>query len=280
MGVPADLPRPLREVVLRYGGEPVHWWREAHRAYILLDSPDGPLFARYSTDAADIRVLDHEARMRARLQRVDGFRTPAVFAAGRGWLLEQRIDADPVGGPAWVDAAVRAAVAIAELDLPTLPGEAPRSVLRRRVRLVVQTVRSPLPLSDVLAARRLAAAGGLPERTGHGDFHPGNLLVSRGITWVVDWELAGPQPAGYDLMHLCSALDDPDDAERTFEAAVAWLGEGFRGELAKLRFVVAVRTLTAKLFPEHAFDRDQAGAARLLAALPELRAAAGLKERA
>ena len=53
----------------------------------------------------------------------------------------------------------------------------------------------------------------LPCQISHGDFHPGNILVSAGkISAVIDWEFCGLKCAGYDpaLLLGCLGMDDPD----------------------------------------------------------------------
>ncbi len=50
----------------------------------------------------------------------------------------------------------------------------------------------------------------------HGDFHPGNILMSNGkIQAVIDWEFAGIKFPGYDMALLigCLAMDDPDNLD-------------------------------------------------------------------
>lgn len=56
------------------------------------------------------------------------------------------------------------------------------------------------------------AENSLPCQFAHGDFHPGNILVSSGqLTAVIDWEFAGMKCAGYDLALLlgCLGRDNP-----------------------------------------------------------------------
>ena len=52
----------------------------------------------------------------------------------------------------------------------------------------------------------------LPSQISHGDFHPGNILISGGeISGVIDWEFCGLKCAGYDpaLLLGCLGIDDP-----------------------------------------------------------------------
>ena len=112
----------------------------------------------------------------------------------------------------------------------------------------------------------------LPLVTTHGDFHPGNVLISSGAAWVVDWELSGHGPAGFDLLLFGSTVES-EDRERLLEAAVELAGD--RREAQRLAYAVLVRAAAAKLSSAQPFDRDPEGAKRLLALLPAARQAAG-----
>jgi hypothetical protein len=96
------------------------------------------------------------------------------------------------------------------------------------------------------------------------------------VAWVVDWELSGERPAGYDLMQFWATLEGAEDREYLFELAVSSIGADRRRELLRLRHALVVRTIVGKLAAPMAFDRDPAGARDLLALLPGLRAEAGL----
>jgi aminoglycoside phosphotransferase (APT) family kinase protein len=64
---------------------------------------------------------------------------------------------------------------------------------------------------------------------GHGDFHPGNVLIDNGdISGVIDWSNANAMPAGYDLgFARCDlAIEPGGDAPDRFLAAY----EAARGE--------------------------------------------------
>jgi hypothetical protein len=137
-------------------------------------------------------------------------------------------------------------------------------------------LRGGVPLGDLRASRRTLAEPGLPLVTSHGDFHRGNVLVSGGAAWVVDWELSGRRPAGYDLMQFWATLDLPEDRERLFETTVMSVGSAHRAELLRLRHALLVRTIAAKLSSRMNFDRDPAGAHDLLTLLPAVRQEAGL----
>ena len=128
------------------------------------------------------------------------------------------IDSEPCRGPERVDAVANAAEQIAQLDLP------PRSSSRSRcLDAHSHANRSARPF-------RCAISGPLGEPwpirgcrqvTSHGDFHRGNVLVRDGVAWVVDWELSGKRPAGYDLMQFWATLEGAEDRERLFERAVS-----------------------------------------------------------
>ena len=201
-------------------------------------------------------------------------RAPLVLERAAGWLLENAVDSEPFEGAEPIDAVVAAAGRIPHLDLPRAPVRPGRAgSLRTRAKLL----RSPLPLRDLRAARRTLADPGLPPVTSHGDFHRGNVLMQDGAAWVVDWELSGERPAGYDLMQFWATLERAEDRERLFEASVAAVGTTHRPALLRLRHALVVRTIAGKLAAPMAFDRDRGGAHDLLELLPEIRAEAGLR---
>jgi hypothetical protein len=262
-GVLNDAPPGLRAALADRGAEVEHAWREGPRAYLAA----GELFARYSSAELDLAVLEHEAQVREIVGEEGPLRAPAVLARGPGWLLERRVA--PQDEP--VELVVAAALELARLELPVLPSPPRRrrslAPLRRRARLLGH-VRLAAELGG---ARRLLAASRLPQVTTHGDFHPGNVLRAGGATWVIDWELTGRGPAGYDLMRYWSTLPVAGERERLYAAALEHLPEA---ELARLRYAVAVLTAVDKLSHPAAMNRDAEGAGTLLALLPELRAAA------
>ena len=258
---PGAPPGLLAELAAREA-TPTGGWREHARFYARASSPQGPLFLRWSLDDDDVPMLEHEADVR-RLVGSDGpLRSPQPLAQGRGWLLEPAVEPEP-----WSDGAIEgvaaAAARIADLELPSVPAARARAgSLRRRLALC----RNPRLFRELLRARRLVDESGLPTVTGHGDFHPGNILLARG-PWIVDWELCGPLPAGYDLMQLWAAAPDDVDRNLIFEAALDVVGSRSK-ELARLRYAVLVRTIAGKLAAAHSFDRDRRGARRLLELLP------------
>jgi hypothetical protein len=267
------LPAGLAEALARRGAEVERRWDEPPRSYLFAAAPGGALFARMSVDPADVAVLEHEAAVRGLVGGEGPLRAPPVLERGPDWLLEEAIEPEPCEGAERIDVVAAAAAAIAQLELPLAPARSggSRASLRTRARML----RSPLPLRDLRAARRTLADPGLPTVTSHGDFHRGNVLVKGGAAWVVDWELSGLRPAGYDLMQFWATLERPDDRERLFEAAVETVG-GARQALLALRHALVVRTIAGKLAGPKDFDRDPAGAHELLALLPVLRAEAGL----
>lgn len=263
-------PPGLRDALAARGASVEQAWREGPRAYLPAESPEGPLFARYSGAKEDVAILGYEAQVRALVGVSGPLRAPAVLDHGTGWLLERRVV--PTEEP--VEVVVAAAAEIAALRLPPAPSAWPArrglEPLLRRLRLLGR----PRLAVELLRARRLQAQSKLPEVTIHGDFHPGNVLLADGAAWVVDWELAGRGPAGLDLMRYWATLDRPHDRERLFAAAAELVGDEL--ELARLRYAIAVRTAADKLAHPRSLNRDPAGAAALLPLLPELRRAAWL----
>lgn len=247
-------------------------WREQFRGYLFADSAEGRLFGRWSDDPGDHPTLAHEAAVREVVGTDGPLRAPAVLESSATWLLEEAVDSEPCRGPDRVDAVANAGEQIAQLDLPPAPRRDRGVSMRTRMRIA----RSPLPLHDFRASRRTLADPGLPQVTSHGDFHRGNVLVRDGVAWVVDWELSGKRPAGYDVMQFWATLDGAEDREYLFELAVSSIGADRRRELLRLRHALVVRTIVGKLAAPMAFDRDPAGARDLLALLPVLRAEAGL----
>ena len=270
--LPTDAPDGLAQTLADRGASAVTLWREGRRAYLTAESADGPLFARYSSDPRDVAVLHHEAAVR-RIVGTDGaLRTPPVLDDGAGWMLEVRKETGSVTGAEGVDSVLAAAD---ELSRHTLPAaETPRA-RRRHTHITVsrraRVALSPLHLRDVARARAIIERSPLPRVTSHGDLHTGNVLVSDGAAWVVDWELTGQRPAGFDLMQLWATLPDAADRERLWDGAVAMVGREHKDALADLRYALTVRTIANKLAAPHRFNRDREGGRRLLALLPSIR---------
>jgi len=244
-------------------------WREGSRSYLFASSPEGRLFGRASRDPVDAVMLEHEVAVRELVGAEGPLRAPPVVERGTDWLLETAIEPEPFGGAAHVELVAAAAERLQGLELPELPPRPGRGRARARLRLLA----SPLPVADLRRARRIMAELRLPLVTTHGDFHPGNVLLSGDAAWVVDWELSGQGPAGSDLLVFGWTVDSAEDQERLLEAAAELAGD--RSEARRLAYAVLVKAAAAKLSAAQPFDRDPAGAKRLLALLPASRQAAG-----
>jgi hypothetical protein len=266
-----DCPRGLIDALAARGASVVSSWREPPRVYMRGTTREGSLFARYTTDVEDQPTMAHEAAAREVVGTERALRAPAVLARGRSWLLETGIRAEPAEGATAVDAIASAAAILPGLRLPEAPEGRRRGGPVAAIRRAALLGRSALESRDLLASRRILARPGLESVTIHGDFHVGNILLSRGVAWVVDWELCGRGPAGLDLMQCWATLDRAEDRERLFEAALRQVGERRRPELLRLRYAVLVRTIAAKVAAPAEFDRDPEGAAKLVRVLPGIR---------
>jgi hypothetical protein len=269
--LPAGAPDGLLEELAARAATPTGGWREDARFYARAQSPEGDLFARWSLDGDDVAVLRHEAAVRRLVGSEGPLRSPPALAEGPGWLLETAVQPEPWAADA-VEGVAAAAARIADVELPRAPERARRDrALRRRLALA----RRPRLVRELVRAGRLISQTGLPTVTGHGDFHAGNILVAGG-PWIVDWELSGPLPAGYDLMQFWATAPEEVDRELVFDAALEIVGRGQRNELQKLRYAVLVRTIATKIAAERSFDRDPTGARKLLRLLPAAKREAGL----
>jgi hypothetical protein len=243
--------------------------REGSRVFLFATSPDGAIFGRYTTDPADEAVLHHERAVRELIPTGSALRSPAVYAAGPRWMLEQAVESEPCVGAAAVDAIAAAAAEVAVLPLP--PGPRQRGVdIGRRAKVLAGIARSALPMQHMWRARRALSRIDMPQVPAHGDFHSGNLLYERGVLWVVDWELSGLRPAGHDLMQAWTTLQRSEDRQRLFETAVSLIGHRYQSQLERLRYAAAVATAVDKLAAPEAFNRDVDGAGWLLEQLPIL----------
>jgi len=274
--VPGTIPAELTAALRARGATVEHGWREGPRGYLRASSPAGPLFARYSEDAADRPRLMHEAAVRAALGESGPLRAPAVFEQGPGWLVERRIETEPLCGPVAVDAALAALGELAVRDLPASlptgnPGLQARLARRRRLARRLRLTRSALSVRDLLRARQLLASSPLLPVASHGDFHAGNVLFADGATWIVDWELSGRRPLGYDAMMLWPTLADEADRERLLAGALELVSPRHRDALLDLRYALVVRMTAGLLAADAPLDRDPAAARAWLARLPELR---------
>jgi hypothetical protein len=242
--------------------------------YVHLDAPDGPLFAWYTEDGSRGAVLAQEAAVREAIGRRGALATPPIMARGANWRLEPAVDSEPIRGRA-LDVVLEAAAVIPDLTLPPAADEVGRERRLPRLRRRLRVLRSAIPRTDALRARRILARSELPRALSHGDFHPGHVLPSGDVAWVVDWELAGPRPAGYDLMTLWAHLDDDDDRERVLEGAVRMVGSRHSAELLRLRYAVAVLVMATNVSEPALRNRDPERVRALLRRLPELRSSAG-----
>ena len=248
-------------------------WQEGARSYLRAESPESPVFGRFSTDPRDVSVLAHEARVRAVVGERGVLRSPSVLDAGPGWLLEVAVDTHAPLGLQSAELIVAAAGELARLDLPDGPGgPPPGSVRRLRARLAF--LRSEVPLADLLRARRVITQSPLVPVSSHGDFQPTNVLLADGWCWVIDWELSCRRPAGYDLMQYWTSAGE-EEREILFEGAVALVGSDSRHELVRLRYAVTVQTVAGMLGNLNDFDRDVARGSALLRSLAQLRREAG-----
>lgn len=275
--LPADAPAGLREALADRNASVERARRLHRRVYVHAQSGAGRLFARYSLDPRDVPFFVHEAAVR-RIVGVDGpLRAPNVLARGESWLLEPEIAHRPGAGRVYVETVAAAAERLAALQLPVPPHWRITGGSGARLRRTAVLARSPLPLADLWRSKRLREESRLPQVTSHGDFHRENVLFADDAAWVVDWELSGRRPFGYDLMQHWATLSDPSDREALFEAAVALAGEVQRGELLRLRYALVVTTLANYLASPMPFDRDPEEAHTLLQLLPDVRAEAGLR---
>jgi hypothetical protein len=270
-GCPAGLRRALHE----HDARVVRVTDHSPRFHVRLDSPSGPLFGWYSRHPDDAATLQHELAVRAVLGTHDVLRAPAVLAHGPDWRVERMVVPEALAGAEVLGLVVDAWRRLTTLDLPRRGG---RRVVGSRAELLVRRARlvlSPLPVADVVRARRLAQASSLPLVTAHGDFHAAHVLPRDGAVWVIDWELSGRAPLGLDLMQLWASLPGVDDRAALLDAALAAVGPDRRAELLRLRYVALVRRIASKVAELRRFgDRDPEAARALLALLPEARAAA------
>jgi Phosphotransferase enzyme family len=262
------LPPGLERALGERGARVARQWVGGQRTYLIAQGPSGDLFGRFSTDPNDRAVMAHEASVRAVLAGERGpLRVPAVLARGDAWMLEEavRSDANPADA---ARAAVGASARLAELTLP----EPPSTSTQRRARLGyrLRLLRRPSLLRELTRARKLVAASELPLVASHGDYYPGNVLAAGGSAWVIDWELCGRLPLGYDLLHYWTDAEDDEARTIALEGALELVGHERRAELMRLRYAVAVRATASKLAAAAAVDRDPAGAKRLLSLLPQL----------
>lgn len=264
-------PPGLDEAIRERGGRRAAARAQGRWSFWRVEAPEGPLLARATRDPAEAALLTHEAEVRRAIGDRGPLRAPRVLALGAGWMLEPWIEREPWRGAAAMELLARAAEKIAALRLPvrSVPplAEPALDALRRRAAML----RSPRLLRHAVASRRVGARLTLPVVTAHRDLDPGNALLAGGAVWVIDWEMSGPGRAGEDLLRFWSWLEDEADRETLFEAAIALVGEGWRGELERLRYVQAARTAADRLGGERRSPEDVGHARRLIGRLQELR---------
>lgn len=240
------------------------------RTYLEFESPQGRLHAHYSTDSANAPVFAHEVAAREIVGTTGALRSPPVLAHGPLWMLAATIEPEPVTPEEFVDRVVAAAAEIPSLRLPSEPwpgGQGGRIVkLLRRARLL----RSPVPVRDVLRARRLLANLQIPLVPIHGGYQRRHVFPAGGACWVIDWEQSGSGPIGFDLMHFWTSLDDPAHRDRLFAATLDLIGRRYEAELHRLRYAMLVRTIAGKFVDDFLFEEGH----ELLLLLPDVRAAA------
>lgn len=264
-------PTALADVLRGLDAEVVRLTDHAPRYHVRLRSPDGPLFAWYSGHPDDGHALAHELAVRSAIGDGDGvLRCPPVVAHGEDWRVERMIEPEPLVGPDTMGLVVAAWQRLTTLDLPTRTRAGAAATKAERLARWTRLARSPVPLRDVVRARRLDA--GLPLVTAHGDFHAAHVLPRDGAVWVIDWELSGRAPLGLDLMQLWASLPDGSQRDDLMRAALEAVED--RDGLLVLRYIALVRRIASKVAELPRFgDRDMADAQRLLALLPEARAA-------
>ena len=263
-GLP-ECPAGLRAALREHDPEVVRLTDHAPRYHVRLRSAGGPLFAWYSGHPSDRQALEHELAVRAAVGDQGALRTPPVLAHGEDWRLERMIEPEPYGDFGLV---VEAWSELTRLTLPKRPSGNGSSSRLERLERWARLARSPLPITDVLRARRMAFDATV---TVHGDFHAAHVLPRGGAVWVIDWELSGKGPRGMDLMQLWASLPDAADRDALMAAVEGFVPEP---ELGRLRYVALVRRISSKVAELSRFgDRDLEDAQRLLALLPEARAA-------
>jgi Ser/Thr protein kinase RdoA (MazF antagonist) len=136
--------------------------------------------------------IEYEARI-ARTLQASGLPIPAVgelvHVNGRHGLIYQRIEGDPMrqhlSRQPWRLLAYARRAAALHIQMHTHP--APADLPGQRRRLVSKIRQASLPAT--LRAKALAAIERLPEndRLCHGDFHPGNILMTAQGEIIIDW---------------------------------------------------------------------------------------------
>lgn len=273
--LPPDCPAGLASALADAGASVRTADADPPRVYVRATASAGELFAWYSSEPADRRTLEHELAVRAALGTEGPLRGPPVLARGPNWRLERALETEPITGRPAIAAIAAAAAELTDLKLPSAPRVA-RARERRAARLVrrLRTVRSPLPTNDVVRAARVLRGSKLPVVTSHGQFHLGHIFLRDDAIWLIDWELLGRRPGGFDLMQLWSDLERAEDRKLVFEAAAELVGPRYRGQLLKLRYALLVRMIATKLTEPNEAFRDTRRARALLQLLPDARSEA------
>ena len=169
---------------------------------------------------------------------------------GLGWSVEEKVAGIHPGA---LDSELWRESAAFLTALAGVPGtdalDAPGSSLAPDVTVLAphlgERERARLGRIASVAGRRLEP---VPRRWGHGDFHPGNLIVREGqLVKVLDWDAASPQALpGLDLLHLIATTDPvmrrlPHGARCSGPLPALVLGTGGR-ELRAWLEVEGVRT--------------------------------------
>jgi len=110
----------------------------------------------------------------------------------------------------------------------------------------------------------------------HGDFIAENVLMTDHAAVVIDWEVSGPRPRGYDLMKFWASLQSPADQDRVLEGTLDLVGRQNRDELLRLRYALALNTIAQRLSSIVESNNDLGKALLLLERLPALRREGGL----
>lgn len=174
--------------------------------------------------------IEYEARIAQALQ-VSGLPVPAVgelvHVNGRPGLVYQRVEGDPMrkrlSRQPWrlLAYARRAAALHAQMHI----GPAPADLPSQRRRLVSKIRQATLPPSR--QAKTLAVLETLPEgdRLCHGDFHPGNILMTAQGEIIIDWIDATRGNALADLARTSILLLGAADCQiqNAFEKALVRL---------------------------------------------------------
>jgi hypothetical protein len=275
--IPPDCPEQLLDALKARGAFIEGFRLNPPRVRVWASSPGEQLFAWYSTDQADQRVVEHEVAVRAAIGTEGPLRAPPILAHGPLWRLEPALEGRGELAGGRIDAVIAAIGALQETELPQLPPQLERTreapIARWRRRLLMFS--SPLPAREVLRARRVFSRSPLPLATSHGDLHRKQIYPAPEGIWVVDWELLGKRPAGWDAVFLSWDLEDPEDRERLFLATLELVGPRYRSDLLTLKYAALVKMIVGKLVgSKRAEDREQG--LMLLDELPRVREEAGL----